>query len=498
MSPFPITRNPAAAAAFALLALALAAPSAVRAQPADTGAAAAEDDRPTLESLEEKINILERKLELADEEAAKKKEEGSTATGNKDGFTLKSNDGDFQLRWRGYVHADARFFPDDDANRWANTFLLRRVRPIWEATAWKYYGFRVMVDFANSAASLLDAHVDVNLHPAAKFRIGKFKAPIGIERLQSATDLFFVERSFTTALVPNREIGAQIHGDWNEETVSYALGVFNGVPDGGNRENDSTDHKDYIGRVFAQPFRKGNSELLRNFGLGFAASWGEKKGDSASSNLATVRSPAQLGVSTYRVRATARAASAPGVTPAVAAESRDQGTVHAFGSHVRLNPHAWWFLGSFGLFGEYVSSAQDVRRGRAGAVKELTQQAWQVTASYFLTGEQPGFRAPRPRHGLVPPEPGKGGFAGLGALELVGRVSQFKNDEDAFPAFIDPAAQVEEALTYGAGLNWHLSRSVRWYNNYEFTRFQGGAGTAAAVKDRDDEHVLFTRFQFNL
>ncbi|HLP40874.1 MAG TPA: porin [Fibrobacteria bacterium] len=462
----------------AALGFVLALSPATRAQSADTAAA---EDRPTLESLEEKLGILERKLELAEEEAQKKKEEGSTATGNRDGFTLKSNDGDFQLRWRGYVQADARYFPDDENNRWANTFLVRRVSPIWEATAWKYYGFRIMADFAGSQFSLADAHVDVNLHPAAKFRIGKFKAPIGLERLQSATDNFLVELSYAAALTPNREVGAQLHGDWNEETVSYAVGVFNGSPDGGIRETDSTDHKEYIGRVFAQPFKTGSSEWLRNFGIGFAASWGVKKGDSTSSNLATIRSPAKRNIFGYSVSRTS-----------------DAGTVHAFGSHVRLNPEAWWSIGSFGLFGEYISSSQELRRGRAGAVEELTQQAWQVTASYFLTGEQPGFRAPRPRHGLVPAEPGKGGFAGLGAFELVGRVAQFKADEDAFPTYANPSSQVEEALSFGAGLNWHLSRSVRWYNNYEYTRFQGGAGTPTAVEDRDDEHVLFTRFQFSL
>lgn len=470
-------------------------------------------DSTTLEDLEQKIGILERKLEIAEEAEQAKKETGSTAQGNRDGFLLKSNDGDFQIRWRGYVHADARYFPDDPDARWANTFLLRRIRPIWEATAWKYYGVRILTDFANSSLVVLDAHVDLNFSPAANFRLGKFKAPIGLERGQSATDNHLVETSYATALVPNRDLGAQLHGSFGEETVSYAMAVLNGVPDGGNREVDSTDHKDYYARIFAHPFRQGSSEWARNLGVGFAASWGVQKGDSAVSALSAIRSPAQLSIFSYRVRTAARAAVAATPTtpptPAVAAESRDQGTVHAFGNSLRLNPQAYWYAGGFGLFGEYVSHAQEVRRGRSGAVTELTQQAWQVTANYFLTGEAAGFRSPKPRHPLAPANadaaraaggaaPGTPGNLGWGALELVARVSQFKADEASFGTFADPRASVSEALSYGAGVNWHLSRSVKWANAYEYTVFKDGAALSVNDGDRLPEHVLFTRLQFAL
>lgn len=469
------------------------------AQSASASAPVEEAPAPTLQDLEEKIGILERKLELEEEAEAARKEAGSTVQGNRDGFQLKSNDGDFQIRWRGYVHADARYFADDPDNRRGDTFLLRRVRPIWEATAWKYYGVRILADFANSAVSLLDAHVDVNFIPEAKFRFGKFKAPIGLERLQSATNNPLIENSFTTALVPNRDIGAQIHGDLRDESLGYALGVFNGAPDGSNRENDSTDHKDVAGRIFVHPFKKGGWERLHNLGIGLAGSFGTLKGDSSSSNLAAVRSPAQLPIFSFLTLTTASAAvPAAGTTPARPAVSRDQGTVHAFGNHFRLNPQAYWYTGSFGLAGEYVSSSHEVRKGRAGEVTDLTQQAWQVTGSYYLTGEQPGFRAPRPRYPLAPQGPGGSGIQGLGALELVARVSRFQVDGAAFPTFANPRVSVSEALSYGGGLNWHLSRSVKWANNYEYTVFKDGAAATVNGGDRLPEHVLFTRLQFNL
>ena len=36
---------------------------------------------------------------------------------------------------------------------------------------------------------------------------GKFKVPVGLERLESATDIRFIERGFPTSLVPNRDLG---------------------------------------------------------------------------------------------------------------------------------------------------------------------------------------------------------------------------------------------------------------------------------------------------
>lgn len=474
-------------------------PDSGAAQSTSTSAPVQEVPSPTLQELEEKIGILERRLEIQAEAEAARKETGSTAQGNREGFFLKSNDGDFQIKWRGYVHADARYFADDPDNRWGNSFLVRRVRPILEATAWKFYGVRILTDFANSAVSLLDAHVDVSFIPEAKLRIGKFKAPIGLERLQSATDLYLIENSFTTALVPNRDIGAQIHGDLWDESLGYALGIFNGAPDGGNRESDSTDHKDVTGRIFVHPFKKGGWDWLQNLGIGLAGSFGTLKGDSSSSNLAAVRSPAQLPIFSFLTLATASAAvPATGVTPARPAVSRDQGTVHAFGNHVRLNPHAYWYSGSFGLIGEYVSSSHEVRKGRAGEVTELTQQAWQVTGSYYLTGEQPGFRAPRPRHPLAPQGSTGSGIQGLGALELVARVSRYQADGSAFPTFANPRVSASEAISYGGGLNWHLSRAVKWAGNYEYTEFKDGAAATVNGGDRLPEHVLFTRLQFNL
>ena len=66
-----------------------------------------------VEALDQKVRILERRMELDQEATAAKAKEAPILGAGKDGFSLKSADGNFQLRLRGYVQADGRFYADD-------------------------------------------------------------------------------------------------------------------------------------------------------------------------------------------------------------------------------------------------------------------------------------------------------------------------------------------------------------------------------------------------
>ncbi|HYU33428.1 MAG TPA: porin, partial [Thermoanaerobaculia bacterium] len=210
-----------------------------------------------VEELDQKIRILERKDEIDKEAAAEKAKTATSATSGRDGFSLKSADGAYQLKIRGYVQLDGRFFQGDDERPATDTFILRRVRPIFEGTVFKIFDFRVMPDFGAGTTVLQDAYLDARFSPKLKVRTGKFKPPVGLERLQSGQDLLFVERALPTNLVPNRDLGIQLFGDLAGGNVSWAAGVFNGVPDGGNGDLDTNDGKDYAARLFFQPFLAG-------------------------------------------------------------------------------------------------------------------------------------------------------------------------------------------------------------------------------------------------
>jgi phosphate-selective porin OprO and OprP len=398
------------------------------------------------------------------QEAAEAKASTSVTAG-KDGFSLKSADGAYVLKLRGYVQLDGRFFSADEERPATDTFILRRARPIFEGTVFKVFDFRVMPDFGGGTTVLQDAYLDARFTPAFKVRAGKFKAPVGLERLQSATDLLFVERAFPTALAPNRDLGIQVHGDLAGGGVSYAVGVFNGVPDGASADVDSDSGKDVAARVFFQPFAKSEATALRGLGLGVAATRGNPEGTLAAPGLPGYRTPGQQTFFSYRTDGTAA------------------GTVIADGSRERLSPQLYWYAGPFGLLAEYATSKQEVTRGEFAG--ELQNDAWQAAVSWAFGGNAPSFR------GVAPKRPFDREAGTWGAFELAARVSVLEVDGDAFPLFADPARSASRAEETAVGLNWYLNRNARALLDYSQTRFEGGAGTG----DREDEKVLLSRFQ---
>ncbi len=435
-----------------------------RALSAATPAAQPSAEAAKLEELEQKVLILQRRTEISEEDAAKKKLEAPVVTASDKGFALASPDKAFELKLRGYAQADSRFVANDTNGTFSDTFLLRRVRPILEGTLYKTYGFRVMPDFGSGATLLQDAYIDLNFLPELKFRAGKFKGPVGLERLQSGTDIRFVERGLPTNLVPNRDLGVQVSGDLFDNTLGYAVGVFNGAPDGGNSDLDVTDGKEFEGRLFATPLRN-HFGPFQNLGVGFAATAGDTKG---SADLGKLKTQAQQTFFSYLSSSTP--------TPV--------NTAAANGLHYRLAPQANWYYKQFGLLGEYVVSSQEVKIDTTK--KTLSNDAWQVLGSWIITGEENSFK------GVTPSAPFDLSKGTWGAWELVGRYGQLDVDNDAFPLFADPAKSATAAQSWGVGLNWYLNKNLRLEADYEQTSFDGGAKSGG---NRPDEQAFLTRLQ---
>ena len=227
-------------------------------------------DADTIAALTQRLAILERKLELADEAAGAKAPTTPVVSVDEKGASVKSADGAFEVTLKGNVQVDQRAFFGGDAP--ANeTFLLRRVEPIIEGSPGPLAGFRPKADFAGDGPTSAEACADLRFDPAYTLRVGKFKCPVGLERLQSSSSLPMIERSFPTELAPNQHIGAQLQGELAGGTFSHALGVFNGAPDGRDLPTtDADDNVEFAGRMFFEP------GALRGFAFGPGASVGGK------------------------------------------------------------------------------------------------------------------------------------------------------------------------------------------------------------------------------
>jgi phosphate-selective porin OprO/OprP len=418
-----------------------------------------------IDTLDQQIRILARQLEIEKEAATAAQAAAPVATAGANGFELRSADSAFRLRIRGYLQADSRYYGGDDDNRGIDTFLLRRARPNLEATLFKIFDFRIMSDFGGGTAVVQDAYVDARFAKVFNVRAGKQKPPLGQERLLSATDILFIERALPTALVPNRDVGVQVYGD-PASWLTYQVGLFNGVIDGGSGDVDTADSKDVVGRLLFSPFKSGKHDRLQSLSIGVGGSAGKETGTVAAPALAQLRSGGQLVWFRYRT---------DGTVP---------NTTVADGSRTRFTTHGQYYVGQLGLQAEYVVSRQEVRR--ATTAGEIDQQSWQVTGSWVLTGEAATGRVIAPRK---PFAPGKGAW---GAFEIVARANALTVDDAAFPVFANLDASARQATAAGAGLNWYLNRNVKIAADYELTRFDRGALAGA---DRPDEHAVFTRFQ---
>jgi phosphate-selective porin OprO/OprP len=415
-----------------------------------------------------RIRVLEDRIATLEKAEATNKTTAAaapTVSASRDGLVVRSADNAFNFRLRGYVQSDARFFgANGPVAPGSSTFLLRRVRPVLEATAYKYFGLRLMPDFGGGQVVLYDAYAEAKPNAALNLRIGKFKPPIGLERLQSATDVRFIERGLPTALIPNRDVGVQLYGDLAKARVQYQVGAFDGAPDAANIDGDAATGKDVVGRVFVRPFATNPSGP--DLGIGIAASSGTEQGTAAAPALGSYRTPGQLALFRYRADGTAA------------------NTVLAKGRRTRVSPQGYLYAGPVGVLAEYVRSTHEVRR--ATDVAELANQAWQVSGGWVLTGERESYTSITPDHPLDGSTSG-----GLGALELVARYGVLTTDAAAFPTFADPATQPRRARAAGVGLNWRLTRGLLLAANYERTQLDGP--DAAAV--RHTEHAVLTRLQ---
>ncbi|WP_309640447.1 porin [Flavobacterium sp.] len=507
-----------------------------------------EELRGLVQELSQQVKILARKGEVAEEDATAAKKTTPVVKASANGFGLESADGKNSVKFSGLLQADYRSYQDgandvrgrsngragsldDEGFHDANdTALLRRIRPTIQGTLFGKYDFRFTPDFAGGSATAVDAYLDARFDPAFKIRAGKYKPFVGLERLQSGGDLKFVERSYVTnAILPNRDVGISLYGDILGDKLAYAVGVNNGVVDGGNASTGTEfdGSKEVTARLFATPF-KDDINALSGLGFGIAGTYtnidGEKNLNFTDTSAADAT---RNGLPSY-------------VTNGQQTFFRYGGGVVADGNRTRIAPQANYYYGPFGLITEYARVSQEVSKAVGGSPaaggalpavngvldntsRKLKHDAWEVAASYLITGEDASFKGVKPKNDF---DLDKGGW---GAWELVARYSEINLDNDTFKnangvksgefgagsttaqaaglAYADASRSAKSAKSWTAGVNWYLNQNAKIQLNYEHTKFDGGAlaeglaqatnanATGSNVRDRESEDAILARFQ---
>ena len=368
-----------------------------------------------------------------------------------EGPALESRGRDVRVQLGLLVQGDFKFTVNDGEDQDVDPFVLRRVRPFVRGQLGHHFEFFLNPDFSTTSTVVVqDLYVDTVLAPAFRLRVGKEKTPFGLERLQSALNLLFLERAMPTAIAPNRDIGIEALGDIHGGVISYLAAVMNGVEDGGSFDRHSADGKDVSGRFVVRPFITRTTHPLRGLALAIAGS----AGDHARTPLRSFRT--QTSLQRYF--------------------SYASGVVND-GTRIRYSPQVSYYHGRFGGFGEYVHSEAPLRR--AEVRQEIAHQAWQLAGSWVLSGEaatdatagvQPRVNFdPRARH--------------WGALQVAARYHTLNVAEEAVTLGLVAAGASRRAAAWTLGMNWYLSGNVRCTANFERTVFDGGSPQARPAEN---------------
>jgi phosphate-selective porin OprO/OprP len=448
-----------ASAIFLVIPLAFAPP--LFAQSPDAGSPSQADQIKALEQkveqLDQAMKVADRKAELKSDDEAAKAKSGAHVTVDDTGFTIISNDENSSIKIGGDLQIDNRAFYGPALTTLPDTILLRRARPTLSGTVFKNVDYFFRPDFGQGTVVIYDAYVQLNYFSRFRLRVGKFKPGVGLERLQSDDDTSFVERGLPTLLVPSRDIGFQLGGDIIKQRLNYSVGLYNGVPDNGLSDAAVSDHRDLAARVFLTPFLPDNN-ALRGLGLGIGASSGSVDGIA----LPSYKTFGQNSFISF----------ASGVT--------------SDGHRSRLAPGGYYYLGAFGLFSEYGVTQEGFQKGTARHAIAL--RAWQVAASYVLTGERKGFTGVAPRKNFDPKN------HTWGAVEVAVRVGDFSTDKGLYNyGFASATNSARRAHEWVGGVGWYLNRMTKVVEDFGYTTFEGGAANG----NRPAEKALITRFQFN-
>jgi phosphate-selective porin OprO and OprP len=424
-------------------------------------------------------------------DSAEKPKKGPVVQIDDKGFSIATPDRSYSLKFRGLLQTDARFFVDNDALAPSDTFLIRKFRISLDATLFSLVDVKMVPELAGTV-QILDGFADLHPWPWLRLKAGKYKPPMGLERLQGDADRSFFEQSLVQNLSAQRDIGVSVWGDVADGLFHYVVGIFNGAPDTTSNDSDTNLAKDVQGRLFVRPLHGDAERTYGDLGIGVSAGTGNRKGrlPTAVTGLPIPVTAAVTGLSAFRT-------AGQNTFFQYSAPNDDTTGVKTTFTHeraTRINPQLYYFVGPLGLMGEYMWLSQGVQKGNT--TTELHHQAASATVSLVINGKQT-------YQGPVPDVPFDLNKLAPGAFEVGARWNWIKLDDATFGdpnvpnsvQYANPASSAKEAQAFGGVVNWIPRRSFHIGASFERTWFTGGAGSASAVADRTAENVIIARAQ---
>lgn len=430
--------------------------------------ALAQSDAEKIADLEKRVETLVKndKARTAAEEKAKAAK-GTTLRASTDKGKLEwtSADGANSFRLAGRVQFDGVAFTGSD-NRLPNAVTLRRIRIGYKARIAKDWVSEFDVDFAENAVDVKDAFIGYEGFKNSTIQAGHFKVPFGMDTLTSSKDLWFVERSYSDAMTPDRRLGLayayagerfQAKADFFAQTISVdATGVDQGWG--------------WAARGTFAPVMISETRAVH---IGAAATW--RKPDAATSGSGT---PPPIA---YQIDFSSR----PECTKASKAKFLATPTMNQVEWIQQYDGELAGVWDVFAWQAEYQKTTVTRRSGNPTLV-DHDFDTWYGQVSWVIFGGKRKYEVADGLVGKVTPS-GK-----LGAVELLARYSEMDlNDLTATDAIKGGSAK-----NTTLGVNWYPNSNVRLMldythvNNDEYAKPKAAYGGIAG----DD----FDEFQFRI
>jgi phosphate-selective porin OprO/OprP len=363
------------------------------------------------------------------------------------GFLLQTDDDRFRLQIHYESQIDGRAWANDDQLPANSGMFLPRQRFFFDGHITKWVEYELAINRGLNNINLLNAYVNFHLDDRFQVRVGRFFTPLPYD--QYAISNYWLptpERSiFTTNLSLNRQIGAMAWGYLFDERLDYAAGVFNGSR---NSFENTDNNLDFVGYVNARPFQESESLPFAKFlNVGTSVAIGRQD-----------QSPVPV---TFRIAGGSPDSNTPGVAT-VPFLILNPGVVER-GERLLGSVHSAYFFKGLSLIGEWQYGYGNYASAANPTSVSVPYLGYYLTAGYFLTGEHIERRTRvKPLRPLFPV--GKDDRRGIGAWELVGRVSQLQLGKEIFSSgFADPSIWSNRATTTELGVNWYLNEYMKIY-----------------------------------
>lgn len=402
---------------------------------------------------------------------------------------IKTADG-WSFKPRGRIHYDVGSISTPGALVTPNLGFnsrVRRVRLGAEGAMPGGFGYKVEVDFANSATSFGEVFLSYQGKDSPiSVRAGNFDTLNGMEQITSSNNVTFLERAaFNDAFLNSRRLGAAIAWKSKDNSLSVEAGLFAAHGIDGSFDNDG-----WIGagRIVYAPML-GKNQL--HFGLGFQyRDFASNAGGitSTGTNMPSVNQLAR-----YRARPNSQLTDIRFVDTGNFAARRDRiiGAEFAgiFGPFY-VNAEAQWLKADAYAPGS-TATGLDVFAGGNSAITPATDPSFfgiYAEAGWFITGETRGYKKGEGvwnRTKVLNPV-GKGG---MGAFQLAARYDYVDLNDAAlktaattnFTTGTTTLASTNSLLgrggtqsSYLLALNWYPIDYIRFMLNYGKIDVTGG------------------------